>query len=152
MDMRRRAIAVRGMLDPYGRKPERVRWREIALVVLEHGAFLRRHSGARDDRRIARSRRLGLEADAAQVADLVKRFRDAKLGQDARRVTPAVIRKHKAAPRKPGERTGKFRLGTENPVFNDKGESTIAAADLAVAVLDEIEKPQHKRKRFTVGY
>jgi uncharacterized protein len=52
----------------------------------------------------------------------------------------------------PGERTGEYRLGLDNPVFNDKGESTITTADLAVAVLDEIEKPQHGRKRFTVGY
>ena len=52
----------------------------------------------------------------------------------------------------PGERTGKHRLGTDSPVFNDKGESTITTADLAVAVLDEIEKPKHSRKRFTVGY
>jgi putative NADH-flavin reductase len=53
---------------------------------------------------------------------------------------------------KPGERTGKYRLGLDNPVFNDKGESSITAADLAIAVLDEIEKPKHSRKRFTVGY
>ena len=52
----------------------------------------------------------------------------------------------------PGERTGKYRRGLDNPVFNDKGASTITTADLAVAVLDEIEKPQHKHKRFTVGY
>jgi putative NADH-flavin reductase len=52
----------------------------------------------------------------------------------------------------PGERSGKFRLGGETPVANDKGESTITVADLAVAVLDEAEQPKHSRKRFTVGY
>jgi putative NADH-flavin reductase len=52
----------------------------------------------------------------------------------------------------PGERTGKYRLGGEHPVFNDKGESTITIGDLSVAILDEVEKPQHSRKRFTVGY
>lgn len=52
----------------------------------------------------------------------------------------------------PGERTGKFRLGTEQPVFDEKGESTISVNDLAVAVLDEIEKPQFIQKRFTLGY
>lgn len=51
----------------------------------------------------------------------------------------------------PAERTGKYRLGTENPVFNDKGESTLSVADLAVAVLDEAEAPKHSRKRFTIG-
>jgi uncharacterized protein len=53
---------------------------------------------------------------------------------------------------KPGERSGKYRLDADKPVFNDKGESTISVADLAVAVLDEAEKPKHSRKRFTVGY
>lgn len=52
----------------------------------------------------------------------------------------------------PGERTGIFRLGTEQPVFNEKAESTISAADLAIATLDEIEQPQFIRKRFTMGY
>ncbi|AKD55357.1 NAD(P)-dependent oxidoreductase [Spirosoma radiotolerans] len=52
----------------------------------------------------------------------------------------------------PGERTGKFRLGTDQLVFNEKGESTISVTDLAVAVLDEIEKPQFIQKRFTLGY
>lgn len=52
----------------------------------------------------------------------------------------------------PGERTGKFRLGKDNLIVNDKGESTISVADYAVAMLDEVEKPQHHRERFTVGY
>lgn len=51
----------------------------------------------------------------------------------------------------PTEGTGKYRLGAENPVFNDKGESTISVADLAVAVLDEAEAPKHSRKRYTIG-
>jgi putative NADH-flavin reductase len=53
---------------------------------------------------------------------------------------------------KPGERTGKFRLGTNSPIFDDKGESAITAADLAIALIDEAEQPKHTRKRFTVGY
>lgn len=53
---------------------------------------------------------------------------------------------------KPGERTGKYRVGAENPIFNDKGESTISVEDLSVAVLDEVETPKHRRERFTVGY
>ncbi|GAB4043630.1 NAD(P)-dependent oxidoreductase [Spirosoma litoris] len=52
----------------------------------------------------------------------------------------------------PGDRTGTFRIGTDQPVFNEKGESTISVTDLAVAVLDEIEKPQFIQKRFTLGY
>jgi putative NADH-flavin reductase len=52
----------------------------------------------------------------------------------------------------PGERTGKFRLGGDQLVADSKGESRISMEDFAVAMLDEIEKPAHVRKRFTIGY
>lgn len=52
----------------------------------------------------------------------------------------------------PGERTGNYRLGTESPVFNDKGESELSVQDTAVAVIDEIENHKFSRKRFTAGY
>jgi putative NADH-flavin reductase len=52
----------------------------------------------------------------------------------------------------PGERTGQFRLGADNPVFDDKGQSKISVQDLAVALIDETEQPQHIRQRFTLGY
>lgn len=52
----------------------------------------------------------------------------------------------------PGERTGKYRSGGDQPVFDDKGESAISVQDLAVAILDEAEKPRHGGKRFTVAY
>lgn len=52
----------------------------------------------------------------------------------------------------PGERTGTYRTGGDVIVTDAQGESFISGADLAVAVLDEIENPQHVRARFTVGY
>lgn len=52
----------------------------------------------------------------------------------------------------PGERTGKFRLGTDYVLFNEKGESKISVEDYAVAMMDELENPKHIRARFTVGY
>jgi putative NADH-flavin reductase len=52
----------------------------------------------------------------------------------------------------PGPRTGKFRLGKDNPVFDDKGNSTISYDDYAIALIDELEKPQFVRQRFTIGY
>jgi hypothetical protein len=52
----------------------------------------------------------------------------------------------------PGERTGKYRVGGDNPVFDDKGQSATSVEDLAVAILDEAEKPAHRRQRFTVAY
>ena len=52
----------------------------------------------------------------------------------------------------PGEATGTFRLGTDSPVFDDKGESKITVGDLAVAILDEAEQGKHIRQRFTAAY
>lgn len=51
----------------------------------------------------------------------------------------------------PGERTGKFRLGKDGLLSNTEG-SRISFEDYAIALIDEIEKPQHSRQRFTVGY
>ena len=52
----------------------------------------------------------------------------------------------------PGERTGRFRLGRDELIRNAAGESRISVEDYAVAFVDELEKPAHRRQRFTVGY
>ena len=52
----------------------------------------------------------------------------------------------------PGERTGKFRLGGDQLITATDGKSTISYDDYAIALVDELEKPQHVRKRFTIGY
>jgi uncharacterized protein len=52
----------------------------------------------------------------------------------------------------PGERTGKFRLGTKELIADSKGESRISFPDYAIALVNEIEKPQHERSSFSVGY
>ncbi|UXN64319.1 NAD(P)-dependent oxidoreductase [Phyllobacterium sp. A18/5-2] len=52
----------------------------------------------------------------------------------------------------PGERTGKYRLGKDHPVFDAEGKSAISVSDLAVAIVDEAEKPKHIKQRFTVAY
>lgn len=52
----------------------------------------------------------------------------------------------------PGERTGKFRLGTEQLLADGAGNSAISTEDFAVAMVDELEQPKHSRRRFTVGY
>lgn len=51
-----------------------------------------------------------------------------------------------------GERRGTYRKGGEHPLFNEEGRSVISAEDMAIAILDEIEQPQHIRQRFTVAY
>lgn len=51
-----------------------------------------------------------------------------------------------------GERTGKFRLGTDQLLTAADGKSWISFEDFAVALADEVERPAHRRARFTVGY
>ncbi|GAA3048758.1 hypothetical protein GCM10020229_70220 [Kitasatospora albolonga] len=57
-----------------------------------------------------------------------------------------------AAVLEPGERTGSYRLGTDELVVDAEGNSAISMEDVAVALLDEAERPRHHRTRFTVGY
>ena len=52
----------------------------------------------------------------------------------------------------PGERTGKFRTGTNQLLSDANGKSFITMEDYAVAVIDEIESPLHIREIMTAGY
>lgn len=52
----------------------------------------------------------------------------------------------------PGERRGSYRLGGEELVVDAQGESNLSVADLAVAIVDELETPRHSRQRFTAAY
>jgi putative NADH-flavin reductase len=46
----------------------------------------------------------------------------------------------------PGERTGRYVLGTDEPVGGQ-----VSIEDYAVALVDELEQPKHERARFTVA-
>lgn len=52
----------------------------------------------------------------------------------------------------PGQRTGKFRLGKDNLIVDENGNSHISVEDYAVAMVDEMEQANHHRERFTIGY
>jgi putative NADH-flavin reductase len=52
----------------------------------------------------------------------------------------------------PGTRTGKFRLGGDQLVTDESGNSKISTEDYAVALIDEAEQPKHTGKRFTIAY
>ena len=54
---------------------------------------------------------------------------------------------------KAGERTGKFRFGKDDMLMTPEGQPTsISYEDMALALVDELEKPKHLRERFTIGY
>ena len=52
----------------------------------------------------------------------------------------------------PGVATGQFRTSDDVLLVDEAGKSHLSGADLATAVVDEIEKPVHRRRRFHVAY
>lgn len=52
----------------------------------------------------------------------------------------------------PGVRTGRYRVGGDRLLVDEKGQSRISAEDFAVAIVDELESPKGVRKRITVAY
>lgn len=52
----------------------------------------------------------------------------------------------------PGVRTGQYRLGTDELLYDKDGNSKISMEDFAVALIDEAEQARHRQTRFTVAY
>ena len=53
---------------------------------------------------------------------------------------------------KTGVRTGKYRVGKDDLLVDEKDDSFISVEDYAVAMIDELETPKHHKERFTVAY
>jgi putative NADH-flavin reductase len=53
---------------------------------------------------------------------------------------------------RPGERSLKYRVGKDHMLFDAEGHSRISLEDYAAAFMAEVQRPQHHRERFTVGY
>jgi uncharacterized protein len=52
----------------------------------------------------------------------------------------------------PQQITGEYRISDDVLLTDEKGESHISAADLAKAVVDEIEQPRYHRRRFHAAH
>ena len=79
-------------------------------------------------------------------ADALDYYRTSADGVTWTYVSPPPLEFH------PGERTGHYRTGTDQPVTDDQGRSVLTYEDLAVAIVDEIENPRHENARFTAAY
>ncbi len=62
---------------------------------------------------------------------------------------PVMFSAH--APLAHAPRSGRYRVGAEAPLMDGDTPAGISEADLAVAIVDEIETPKHIRARFTVA-
>jgi uncharacterized protein len=83
--------------------------------------------------------------EAREGRDALAIFRNEAKGLDWTYLSPA-------AEIAPGNRTGKYRTTGDALLVDDKGKSFITFEDYAVAVLDELERPQHVGSRFGVAY
>jgi putative NADH-flavin reductase len=79
------------------------------------------------------------KAEATSGAAALDLFRAAPESLDWTFVSPAPVIA-------PGERTGSYATALDTPAGD-----FISAEDYAVALVDEIERPQHRRQRFTAA-
>ena len=84
-------------------------------------------------------------AEAIEARDALAVWRTEADGLDWTYLSPA-------AEIAPGERTGTYRTTGDAFLADDAGQSRISFEDYAVAVLDELERPQHVGQRFGVAY
>jgi hypothetical protein len=87
----------------------------------------------------------GWKAEAAAQVEALKIFRAMGGSNEWTFLCPPALLE-------PGQRTWRYRTGGDQLLTDEKGDSRISVEDFAVAVLDELERPAHIRKRFTVAY
>ncbi len=51
-----------------------------------------------------------------------------------------------------GERTGRYRIGGDQLLVDDNGNSEVSAEDYAIAIADLLEQGGHERERITVAW
>jgi putative NADH-flavin reductase len=83
--------------------------------------------------------------EAKEGADSLAVYREQGTGLDWTFLSPA-------AEIGPGQRTGRYRTTGDTFLADAKGHSRISYEDYAVALVDELEKPQHAGERFGVAY
>lgn len=79
------------------------------------------------------------QTEARKSAEVLASLRELPEGIDWTYLSPAPVIA-------PGERTGSYAIADDSPAGD-----TVSAEDYAVALVDEIEEPTHRRARFTVA-
>jgi putative NADH-flavin reductase len=87
------------------------------------------------------------KAEALEFAGILDDLREAPEDLDWFYLSPAVVFGAYA----PGEATGQYRVGGDVVLADAEGSSAISGADFAKAIVDEIERPAQRRRRFTVA-
>lgn len=153
----RGAEVVVATLSPRGDMPGRVRptYASLARVAKDAGVRILVIGGAGSLLAEDGGQRL-LDGDfpddyrpeALELTEVLDELRVADAALDWTYLSPAEV----FGPWAEGERTGAYRTGGDVVVRDAEGSSVIGGADLGVAVVDEIERPAHRRERFTIAY
>jgi putative NADH-flavin reductase len=88
------------------------------------------------------------KGEALGQADVLAALRETAADADWFYLSPAAA----FGAHTPGEATGRYRVGGDVLLADADGNSNISGADYAKAFVDEIEKPEHRRQRFSVAY
>jgi putative NADH-flavin reductase len=83
--------------------------------------------------------------EAEAQAHALEVFRASKASVDWTYISPAALIED-------GARTGKYRIGGDQLLVDDKGVSRITVPDYAIALLDQLERKDALKKRITVAY
>jgi putative NADH-flavin reductase len=145
-------------LSPRGELDGRIVEADLALADLaaEHGvrvgvvggySSLRLEEGGP---RMAETDQLPPEfaSEAKQMNEVLVRLGDAPEALDWFFVSPAMDFGAYA----PGESRGEYRTGGDLAFTDAEGVSAVGGADFALAIVDEIETPKHRRAHFSVAY
>ncbi|MBL7499643.1 NAD(P)H-binding protein [Frankia sp. CNm7] len=113
------------------------------LIQVGHGGTLEDGQGARilDDPEFPN----GMRKDALGHADALDVLRASK-GVRWTVICPPPVQLAQ------GKRRDTYRTGTDQPVRDGRGNMAMSTDDLAVAIVDEIDKAKHINKRYTIGY
>ena len=85
------------------------------------------------------------KAEAQAQAHALEVFRASKADVDWTYVSPAALIED-------GVRTGKYRIGGDQLLTDDKGLSRITVPDYAIALLDQLDRKDALKKRITVAH
>ena len=161
-DVRARAVAdaevVVSSLSPRGELDGRIVEvdRELAALAEQHGArfvVVGGYSSLRLEEGGPRQAETGqippeYAGEALQMNEVLGELLGGSESLDFVFVSPAM----QFGAYAPGEALGRYRVGGEVAFTDEDGVSAVSGADFALAIVDELETPAHRREHISVAY
>ncbi|MBD8583112.1 NAD(P)H-binding protein [Frigoribacterium sp. CFBP 8766] len=161
-DVRARAVAdaevVVSSLSPRGELDGRIVEvdRELAALAEQHGArfvVVGGYSSLRLEEGGPRQAETGqippeYAGEALQMNEVLGELLASAASLDFTFVSPAM----QFGAYAPGEALGRYRVGGEVAFTDEAGVSAVSGADFALAIVDELETPAHRREHISVAY